>query len=586
MARQGVPGNPIQKPHPPVAMERWRVWGYIVWGLCYWAGQPPMHWPIAGWMSALTFAAWVIHGPAWTKREGWWAWVVASAVWLALLHGIRLAYWPLTFGWIALSLYLAVYLPVSILMARSLSSRFRLPMPAACAVAWTACEVLRAYVATGFAGCMLVHSQTPWPGVLPIASHLGGYGVGFMMTLSMAWIVAFIKSLRADVRPTWWERWCRDTVAVVVLAWLTSSMLGLWRRDAYLQDLQPIKPIGRFLLIQGNMPTIFDATQELLQRGWLEYEQTTRRAVASVPDPSSIDVVIWPESIFGGIAPFMRWDRGANIPDEFGYSRDQFERMHLNLSDAHEEKMRVLRRIFGGTGKLPHFVMGTDVLSIAEGRLDRYNAALWIDNDPSSNTDFYAKHHLVMMGEYIPVLSWFPRIMRVIGLGTLSQGEAPKSWRLDNGRRIAPSICFENMVPHVIQAHVRELSAVGEAPDVLVNLSNDGWFRGSSALDHHLNSAIVAAVENRTPMLISANTGISAWIDGNGRVVKKLDRMTSGWILAEPVPDGRYGWWSWWGDFPARCLAVFGCMPWALALMARITPRRTQPVSARETVDS
>ena len=567
-------------------MERWRVWGYIVWGLCYWAGQPPMHWPIAGWMSALTFAALVIHGPAWTKREGWWAWVVASAVWLALLHGIRLAYWPLTFGWIALSLYLAVYLPVSILMARSLSSRFRLPKPAACAVAWTACEVLRAYVATGFAGCMLVHSQTPWPGVLPIASHLGGYGVGFMMTLSMAWIVAFIKSLRADVRPTWWERWCRDTVAVVVLAWLTSSMLGLWRRDAYLQDLQPIKPIGRFLLIQGNMPTIFDATQELLQRGWLEYEQTTRRAVASVPDPSSIDVVIWPESIFGGIAPFMRWDRGANIPDEFGYSRDQFERMHLNLSDAHEEKMRVLRRIFGGTGKLPHFVMGTDVLSIAEGRLDRYNAALWIDNDPSSNTDFYAKHHLVMMGEYIPVLSWFPRIMRVIGLGTLSQGEAPKSWRLDNGRRIAPSICFENMVPHVIQAHVRELSAVGEAPDVLVNLSNDGWFRGSSALDHHLNSAIVAAVENRTPMLISANTGISAWIDGNGRVVKKLDRMTSGWILAEPVPDGRYGWWSWWGDFPARCLAVFGCMPWALALMARITPRRTQPVSARETVDS
>ncbi|MFN6127285.1 MAG: apolipoprotein N-acyltransferase [Planctomycetota bacterium] len=567
-------------------MERWRTWGYVAWGLCYWAGQPPLHWPIAGWASALIFAVLVIHGPGWTKREGWWAWMVASAVWLALLHGIRLAFWPLTFGWIALSLYLAIYLPISILMARSLARRFRMPMPLACAVGWTACEVLRAYVATGFAGCMLVHSQTPWPGVLPIASHFGGYGVGFMMVLSMAWLVAFERSTRKPAEPTFWDRLWRDSTAVAVLLWLMFSMLGLWRRDAYLQELQPIKPIGRFLLIQGNMPTIFDASQELLQRGWIEYEQTTRRAVASVSDPSSIDVVIWPESIFGGLAPYMQWDRGAKIPEEFDDNRDRFEWMHRNLVGAHEEKMELLRSAFGRAGKLPHFVLGTDVLSVAEGRLDRYNAALWIDDDNPADTDFYAKHHLVMFGEYIPVLSWFPSIMKLIGLGKLSQGESPKAWRLDNGRRIAPSICFENMVPHVIQAHIRELSAAGEEPDVLVNLSNDGWFRGSSALDHHLNSAIVAAVENRTPMLISANTGISAWIDGNGRVVQRLDRLTSGWILAEPLPDGRNGWWSWWGDFPARCIAVLGCMPWALALLAKITPRKTRPRSDQEILRS
>jgi apolipoprotein N-acyltransferase len=414
----------------------------------------------------------------------------------------------------------------------------------------------------------------------------GGYGVGFMMVLSMAWLVAFERSTRKPAEPTFWDRLWRDSTAVAVLLWLMISMLGLWQRDAYLQDLQPIKPIGRFLLIQGNMPTIFDANQELLQRGWIEYEQTTRRAVASVSDPSAIDVVIWPESIFGGLAPYMQWDRGVKIPEEFGDNRDRFEWMHRNLAGAHEEKMELLRNAFGRAGKLPHFVMGTDVLSVADGRLNRYNAALWIDNDNPAATDFYAKHHLVMFGEYIPVLSWFPNIMKFIGLGKLSEGESPKAWRLDNGRRIAPSICFENMVPHVIQAHIRELSAAGEEPDVLVNLSNDGWFRGSSALDHHLNSAIVAAVENRTPMLISANTGISAWIDGNGRVVQKLDRLTSGWILAEPLPDGRYGWWSWWGDFPARCIAVFGCMPWALALLARITPRKTRPRSDQEILRS
>jgi apolipoprotein N-acyltransferase len=498
--------------------------------------------------------------------------MVASFVWLALLHGIRLAFWPLTAGWIALSLYLAIYFPLSILMARSLAARMRLPLPLCCAVGWTACEVLRAYVATGFAGCMLVHSQTPWPAVLPIASHLGGYGVGFMMTLSMAWLVAFAKSLREESLPSWWERWWRDTTAVVVLCWLTASFLGLWRREAYLEGIQPIKPIGRFLLVQGNMPTIFDATPELLQQGWLEYEQTTRRAVASLSEPGSIDVVLWPESIFGGIAPYMRWDRGPEVPSALGLTKWETEAAYRNLTRAHEDKLHRLQGLFAASGNTPHFVVGTDVLSVSLGQLDRYNAALWIDNDQESSTDYYAKHHLVMFGEYIPIASWFPTIMKAIGLGTLSQGDTPKSWRLDNGRRLSPSICFENMVPHVIRSHIHQLSARGAAPDVLVNLSNDGWFRGSSALDHHLNSAILVAVENRTPMLVAANTGISAWIDGNGRIIQKLDRLSAGWIVAEPLPDGRIGLWSRWGDFPARCVAVLGCMPWAFGLVTRLIP--------------
>lgn len=515
-----------------------------------------------------------MHGPSWTKREGWRAWFVASVVWLALLHGIRLAFWPLTAGWIALSLYLAIYFPLSIVLARSLATRMRLPMPLACAVGWTTCEVLRAHVATGFAGCMLVHSQTPWPPILQIASHFGGYGVGFLMTLSMAWIVGFAQALRADSRPNVWERSFRDAIAVIVMAWLTTSFLDLRRRDAYLDELKPIKPIGRFLLIQGNMPTMFDATPELLRQGWLDYLETTERAIASLPDPASIDVVLWPESVFGSLAPTMQWDQGPEVPTELGLDRPQLETAFSNLQNAHHEKLTRLRQVFGATRSSPKFLLGSDVIAIRDGRYDRYNAALWIDNEAIDEKDFYAKQHLVMFGEYIPVASWFPELLKVIGLGRLSEGESPKSWSLDNGRRMAPSICFEDMVPHLLQKQIRYLTRTGAAPDVLVNISNDGWFRGSSALDHHLNSAIVAAVENRTPMLVAANTGLSAWIDGNGRVVQKLGRMQSGWIVAEPVPDGRVGWWTWWGDFPARCLAVFGCMPLALALVGKLVRKK------------
>ncbi len=52
------------------------------------------------------------------------------------------------------------------------------------------------------------------------------------------------------------------------------------------------------------------------------------------------------------------------------------------------------------------------------------------------------------------------------------------------------------------------------SPDVLVNLTNDGWFWGSSILDLQLDCAVLRAVELRRPFLVAANTGFSAWIDG------------------------------------------------------------------------
>ena len=146
-------------------------------------------------------------------------------------------------------------------------------------------------------------------------------------------------------------------------------------------------------------------------------------------------------------------------------------------------------------------------------------------------------------------------------MGQIEAGQEPMALQLANGRTISPSVCFEDVVPHLIQSHVSQLAAQGKSPDVLINITNDGWFRDSSILDHHLNSAIMVAVENRRPMLVAANLGISAWIDGDGRVVRALPRMKPGSILAEPIPDGRWGLWQSIGDWPARALAVLSALP-------------------------
>ena len=125
---------------------------------------------------------------------------------------------------------------------------------------------------------------------------------------------------------------------------------------------------------------------------------------------------------------------------------------------------------------------------------------------------------------------------------------------------LAPSICFENTMPHLLRWHVAELARRGQRPDVLINLTNDGWFWGSSILDMQLDCAIFQAVELRRPFLVAANTGFSAWIDGNGTVRAQGPRRAKEKLVAEVVPDGRTSWYEIWGDWPALCCTLFALL--------------------------
>jgi len=97
-----------------------------------------------------------------------------------------------------------------------------------------------------------------------------------------------------------------------------------------------------------------------------------------------------------------------------------------------------------------------------------------------------------------------------------------------------------------------------------VNLTNDGWFWGSSELDMHLACAVFRAVECRKPFLIAANTGFSAWIDASGQIVSQGPRREKGIVLADVALDSRNSPYVSYGDLPAGiCLA--GCIALAAA---------------------
>ncbi len=541
----------------------------------YWIALPPMKFPWAGYLASACWVAIIAKERPPTRPEYWRIWLAGSLMWLALLQGIRLAFWPLYAGWIALSLYLAVYLPMFVAMARALNRSWSFPMPMAAATAWVGCELIRAYFVTGFAACMLAHSQTPWPWILPGASYFGGYGISFVVMFAgavlyqwLSWAVwnrvvwDVVKSRRLVIANT--------IYTMFVLAVVFGSIWSMRSHDQWIASQEPIKPLGMVLLIQEDMPTQFDGNADDMVLGWQRYEQQT--AIAAQANASKeVHLVVWPESTYSGGVPWLDSDNAPIPPSVLNLSDGDF----AQWSSQQEIKLKRILSIFGT--RKPKLILGTDAVKLRSGQLSKYNAALWVDPQAGLSGEYYAKQHLVLFGEYIPIVSSFPGLLSLIGMGRIEAGEEPMAWQLETGATVSTSICFEDVLPHLIHSHVRKLTAKGKSPDMLINITNDGWFRGSSILDHHLNNAILAAVENRRPMLVAANLGISAWIDGDGRVVRSLPRMEAGSILAEPIPDGRWGWWQSVGDWPARFLAMVSCLPFCVGIARRILTRRPSP---------
>ena len=99
------------------------------------------------------------------------------------------------------------------------------------------------------------------------------------------------------------------------------------------------------------------------------------------------------------------------------------------------------------------------------------------------------------------------------------------------------------------------MRAEDREPDILVNLTNDGWFWGSSELDMHLACAVFRAIECRKPSLIAANTGFSAWIDSNGRIRAQGRRRLTDVIVATAQIDVRRSPYLDYGDAAGRYCA-------------------------------
>jgi apolipoprotein N-acyltransferase len=157
-----------------------------------------------------------------------------------------------------------------------------------------------------------------------------------------------------------------------------------------------------------------------------------------------------------------------------------------------------------------------------------YNSAFMFPSDTARRVKQYSKLHLVPFSERLPFDNIFPILNYVdLGEGDFSPGEGIMIW--GRGFKYSPTICYEVVYP----SFIREIRKTGA--ELIVNITNDGWFGRSTAPYQHLNICRFRAVEAGMPIARCSNSGISAFIDYKGRYLGRT-RLMEKTVLRKKIP--------------------------------------------------
>lgn len=503
------------------------------------------------------------------------------AFWIATLQWMRLGDSTMYIAWLALSFYLALYFPLFVALVRTAVWRLHVPLTLAAPVVWVGLEMLRGYLMTGFSWYYLAHTQHHWIDLLQISDLFGAYGVSFLVALyagcaaellpasliARLGLLAPAASGTAICYPTLRGRIVRVAISLALLA--AALVYGHTRRSGVEFGAGP-----RVALVQGSFTSSVKHDREQYRNIQKRHEWLTGQAVKEQPD-----LIVWPETMF-------RWPLFDTPPD---VSDEQLQSAHLDkpISQLRQDQADVRRKLsnmaqMAGAG----LVIGLERVDVDLEHFRVYNSAVLVRPD-GVLAGRYDKLHRVAFGEYIPLVDTFPWLKKLTPFGEgfgISAGQSSAVFEYKSFR-FAPIICFEDTVPQLVRGIVNattESTAAGPARvDFLVNLTNDGWFHGSSELDQHLITAAFRCVECRTPMVRAVNTGISAFIDGDGVVRKqavglktkapKLDDA----VVVDTIPlDSRKSLYLAGGDwFPGACLVccAFVCLS---GLFGRFLPAK------------
>jgi len=486
-----------------------------------------------------------------------WAWLAGGLFWAGNLYWLT---WITVVGYLALVFYLSLYWLVTAVVIR-LAVRRNQPMWLVLPTVWVALEYARSYVITGFPWLFLAQSQYARTPLIQVADITGQYGVSFFVAMVNGTIVDLLCAplftlRRGKVRLT---RRIPLAVTATILTCVGLLTYGTWRLQ---QDTRREGPV--IGIVQQAYPV------SLYHRGASAKEILSAYLAASENLlGSGCDLVIWPESVLpppGLNRELLEVDlESLDLADLRELAAKFVGREYINQYSSpvlrrelagwigqrgrerndepslrsYAERVAALSRKLG----CPILSGGPSLHYNRDDPADRWlrrNSAMWFEGD-WRNKALYSKMHLVLFSEEVPFKRswpWLYRLLRSLvpeSMPQLDPGKEVRRFELIRGRRrylLGSPICYEGTLARICRRIVAEKGR--KVLDILVNLSNDGWFvwqssdgarrRGSTEHAQHLVQYCFRAVENRVPVVRAVNTGISASIDSNGRIVSQIRR--------------------------------------------------------------
>ncbi|TAK10265.1 MAG: apolipoprotein N-acyltransferase [Candidatus Manganitrophaceae bacterium] len=403
--------------------------------------------------------------------------------------------------------YVAVYIGLFAVGARSVLERNRrwalLWVPAL----WVALEYVRGHLLTGFPWAALAYSQYRFLPIIQIADLASIYGIAFLIVLINVALFEILRRGWQAHQIAWRELIPAGAIFLLCLGY------GLYRLG---QPMEAERGLT-VAVVQGNIEQDqkWDARlrDEILRR----YRRLSLSAIQEgKPRP---ELVVWPESA----APFF-------------FQTEAVYRSEL-LSLAGEGKFYLL---FGSPAFEP----------APSGQIALLNSA-YLLSPTEQVVGRYDKIHLVPFGEYVPLSSFLFFVNKMVeGIGDFIPGREATVMEAA-GTRVGTVICFEVIFPEVVRRFVQN------GASVMTTMTNDAWFGDSAAPYQHFSMVVFRSIENRVPFARAANTGISGFIDAHGHILKQSPLFSEAALTESLHPGIRRTFYTAYGDvFAVGCVII------------------------------
>jgi apolipoprotein N-acyltransferase len=346
---------------------------------------------------------------------------------------------------------------------------------------WIVTEVFRAYLPEiSFPWALLGYPAAENPAIVQLTTITGIYGVSFLVVAVNA-LLLWADLAPRELKARRWGVFAGTVTLLLLVAYIGPRFVPHAQAHHLARAVQP------------NFPE----NQQYVGDWYSEHKPDMQELLHLSLEPDSSgqkpDLLLWPEA-----------------PAPFSFEDSRFGPFITHLAEEIHHPVLV--------GVIEWKINSPDAKSKLQINQVPYNSAALLD-EHGRRTFAYDKIHLVPFGEYEP----FPLIHTVVNsvseeVGGFRKGKERSVGKFSNGNTFSVFICYEA----IYAGEVRDF--VNRGAELLINISNDGWFGTSAAAEQHLRMARVRAVENRRWLLRDTNSGITASVDPYGNVTRVMHR--------------------------------------------------------------